>query len=648
MASLLTSLVAIAMPALSPTTTITQYHVYEHRIRAKTLPSNPFALFCTVLINATSASRYGSMNVTMFYDGDSEWAWRLSPDAVGEWKFATVCEPGYGLDGHSGSLQSVAAQDGRLGGLIIDPTAPTQLVHESGARYNLVGLEVDWLWAVGLLNGTAAMASVLDGLAALGINHVLVQLYANHTAGPVLPPLQPPRVSPTATIPWESVPSHSWPADQHRFNLAYWHNFEAMLEMFAERRMIAHVMFFVGNKNVLWPSEGSQSDDLYWVTAMARLGAYSSIVLDPSKETGSANSHRSVDYFVGRMRLMRVMNAHRRLLTPHSGFDWTNRCDEAPSLCDVTSAQIHLGNNEGINTIAPLYYPFLEQAGASATAPYIDVEFFYQWGPSDGCHFSCCNACTNYTSTSEAIARQHLDEMRRVMWDHYMAGAAISGACWYHNDLGWDILDPRALTTTASTMLTLRTLRDFWEGIDRRTFVVRAPELCVSQLQPPGAVVHCLLRLDNASRPTAMILHVRSHRPSFALVTTPTPAHNYTYETNKNCWTGKGCEDIDEQGIQSSGHQECEQLCNALDACECFVYHPSDQLCWRRKRCDAGAFVDMVGYRVYTKQTLSVAPAGLWLDPTSTNSTTVPFFATDGLVQQPASFAQDAVLSVAF
>ena len=84
-------------------------------------------------------------------------------------------------------------------------------------------------------------------------------------------------------------------------------------------------MFFVGNKNVVWPAEASAADEIYWRYAMARLGAYPSIVLDVSKEAGSANSKRPVAYFIDRMRLMSSMNAHGRLLTAHSGFNCRRR-----------------------------------------------------------------------------------------------------------------------------------------------------------------------------------------------------------------------------------------------------------------------------------------------------------------------------------
>jgi hypothetical protein len=513
--------------------------------------------------------------------------------------------------------------------------------------------EADWLWAAGVLNGTAAMKSMVDGLDALGINHVLVQLYAHSTSNSPLPPLTPPRVSPTPRTPWAT-------ADQETLDLDYFRNYESMLEMFAERSMVAHVMFFVGNKNVQWPAQGSAADDIYWRNAMARLAAYPSVVLDVSKEAGSHNAGRPVSYFVDRMRLMKGMNAHRRLLTAHSGFDWTNKCDEAPELCEVLSIQKHFGNGP-IRTEAHEYYPFFSDAARNAGVPIIEVEFFYQWGPADGCHFACCGVCTNESGAdasapfglaATANPESNLAEMRRVMWDHYMAG--IAGACWYHDDLGWDILDPLALTAHASAMASLRTLRDFWDGVPRREYEVR---VCVRGLQPLNAEVHCVVKMNGAS-PAAMVLHVRTPGASFELLLPPEPEHGYTSSQNKNCWTGHGCENIDDDPIKVSGPPQCARLCDESDTCDCFVHHPSDNLCWRRSSCDAAHFEDSTGYRVYSKHGPKQRPAttprhlsphGFWLDPASHNSTTLPFAAAAGArLQQPAAFLQEAVLSIAF
>jgi hypothetical protein len=150
--------------------TVSQYDVFTSRLTASSLPANPFQLLCMVLVTGPQSSRHPRMNITMFYDGGNEYAWRLAPDVVGEWHWTTTCAPGFGLDGLHGTVRSTAARPGRRGGVIADPSEPLQMVFENGEQYTLVGIETDWLWAQGLLHGAAAMEAVVDGLDALGIN----------------------------------------------------------------------------------------------------------------------------------------------------------------------------------------------------------------------------------------------------------------------------------------------------------------------------------------------------------------------------------------------------------------------------------------------------------------------------------------------
>ena len=46
------------------------------------------------------------------------------------------------------------------------------------------------LYSYGIINGADAMDEVVGGMDALGINHVLVQIYANYTGGQKLPDLE--------------------------------------------------------------------------------------------------------------------------------------------------------------------------------------------------------------------------------------------------------------------------------------------------------------------------------------------------------------------------------------------------------------------------------------------------------------------------
>lgn len=104
---------------------------------------------------------------------------------------------------------------------------------------------------------------MVDGMDRLGINHVLVQIYADHTDNSPIPTsLKPPRVSVTLTKPWVAAGGGKF--HYATMDLTFWRNFDAMLEMFAQKNMVAHVMFYVGNKNVPWPTKLSPVDDIYW------------------------------------------------------------------------------------------------------------------------------------------------------------------------------------------------------------------------------------------------------------------------------------------------------------------------------------------------------------------------------------------------
>ena len=509
--------------------------MHEERLIASAFPSDPFAVDCSVRVQGPNASRHSSMKIGMFYDGGMVWAWRLTPDQPGEWIWNTECES-LGLINVTGTIEASASSEDLDGSVIVDAERPTHLVYESGQPYTMVGLEADWLWAFGLVNGVDALDSVVDALDAIGINHVLVQIFANYTNNSPLPELQAPRVSPTFLFPSGGTPWVSKGGGEYHYktlDLDFWRNYDALLASFAKRGMVAHVMFFVGNKNVRWPDAESDADDVYWRYAMARLGAFPSILLDVSKEAGSANAHRNTDYFVNRMKFMRDMNAHKRILTAHSGFDWDNSCGAAPELCDVMSAQVHPTGTGPISAIAPLYYSLLKDSVASSTVPYLDIEFMYQYGPVDHCHFACCGSCTNSTSWSEddgfdsMTPEESLNEMRRVMWDHYLAGTA--GAAWYHNDMGWDIFDPEALSTTASVMRSLRTLRDFWDAVSLRNFYPK--ESCVTALSPPDAVVHCTAKTSGDTT-IAVVIHVRTANATFVLI----PVNNSTNSSSSGFW----------------------------------------------------------------------------------------------------------------
>lgn len=152
------------------------------------------------------------------------------------------------------------------------------------------------------------------------------------------------------------------------------------------------------------------------------------------------------------------------------------------------------------------------------------------------------------------------------------------------------------------------------------------------------------------------------NRPSFQIVASAAPKHQYTYVASHNCWTGNGCDDIEDGPTEVADPEQCTRQCDTEEECDCAVYHFPDHQCWRRKNCDQSKLVEMTGYRVYIKEAATVTGritsvgrlakdswSGFWLDPASTDSRKVPFSARAGdVVQQPPSFPHDAILRVIF
>eukprot|EP00041_Stephanoeca_diplocostata_P028853 m.835144 g.835144 ORF g.835144 m.835144 type:complete len:183 (+) comp23452_c0_seq20:1625-2173(+) len=141
--------------------------------------------------------------------------------------------------------------------------------YDSGAAFLPVGLEVDWLFALGLEPDTAAPAleDFVGGLADVGFNHVLMNVFANQSAwNQGLAPLTPPRVSPTHTTPWAG----GAPLDYDTLDTRFFAHVDRTLTVLLQHNMTANLMLYVGNKAVQWPARNSPADDLYWRYCMAR------------------------------------------------------------------------------------------------------------------------------------------------------------------------------------------------------------------------------------------------------------------------------------------------------------------------------------------------------------------------------------------
>ena len=395
--------VALVGSAASAGTSVEQYHSHDFVFQG-TAPGNPFDVD---LAGEFSGPEGAHLRVPGFYDGDGRWIIRFSPNREGEWQLRTVSSLAT-LDGKTErAIRCVPNRHPEIhGGLRVDPAHPYHFVYEDGARYFLLGYEVDWLWGADMLDPERKlMRRLIDQMAARGFNHVMLNFFAWDTAwsrgrehawdwGP--PPVYP----------WEG--SNEKP-DHSRLNPKFFRIYDGMMSALRDRGIVAHIMLKVYNKQVNWPQPYSRDEERYFRYVVARYQAYSNLVWDFSKE---AHNERDLALQGRLIELVRFTDAYHRLLTAHDDdvFYWT---PEFNRLLDFRTDQQH--------TFWPEMIAFDR---ALRRYPVLNAEFGYERGVDK--------------FPTYRVEHDWEEQLRRA-WLVYLAGGY--GVYYYHNT-AWDVVKP--------------------------------------------------------------------------------------------------------------------------------------------------------------------------------------------------------------
>jgi len=474
-------MLAAVVLAASSSTVYPLHRVAQVALEFSAAAANPWAVTdCSANVRGPTSSRHAAMTLPLFFDGTEGdnlvFAFRLTPDIVGTWAWQLDCTTLTLAAGESpsGSIQVTAAGGGR-GGAVASPRSPQQFEREDGSRWTPVGYEIDWLWALGMDGGGAAsiapVESTLDVLSGYGFNHLLVSLYANHSGWNQNLPKAPPHIwwaEQVHNTPWVSMSNRS------ELNLRFLRHWDNVLNAADTRDVVVHLMFYVGNKNVDWPERLSAADDIYWRNVLARFAAHPAVIIDVSKEAASYGIGSA--YILNRLAMIHASNAHKRLVTAHSGLSWTEKC----AGCGLTmlSTQTHKLNQSG----GEFYSSVRKLMDANPTTPVANVEFMYSAGVQRLCNGSAghdcaaptADGCGNDPSKYEPGHCADLGVMRKNMWSYYMA---LSSSTWYDCDTAWDVISlPSADAAKAPVGYRwMGYLAKFWEHVDR------------SQMRPCGA-----------------------------------------------------------------------------------------------------------------------------------------------------------------
>jgi hypothetical protein len=101
-----------------------------------------------------------------------------------------------------------------------------------------------------------------------------------------------------------------------------------------EQNIVAHLMIYVWNKQVNWPTPGSVADNRYFEYVIKRYQAYPNVIWDISKEA-LAYGKDDMDYITERIERLRRLDQHKRLVTVHD----YKYCSKYPEKVDIISIQ---------------------------------------------------------------------------------------------------------------------------------------------------------------------------------------------------------------------------------------------------------------------------------------------------------------------
>lgn len=375
--------------------------------KSSTNHENPFKVNFSAQVKGPENISFTTLG---FYDGEKAWKIRIAPYAKGKWSFRTVSDDP-ALNGKSDSFVCVDNNSQMMHGPIkVDAQHPHTFIYADGKRYFPMGYECDWLWALDMRSfDTPVLNSLLDKVQYHNFNQILMNAYAYDTKW------RPGRTGiddygPARKCAWEGTNDKP---DHGRFNLEYWQHYDKLMWNLYNRGIIATIMIKVYNKNVNWPANGSNEDDMYYRWLIARYAAFPNLIWSLAKES---QNEPDVEYKLNRLRMIRSIDPYHRLLTTHDDkavYD-SGKYDD---LLDFRSDQQHTN----------LHQTMLEQR-EKKNWPVMNVEFGYECGPQG----------VNDKTYSQAQTGQ---EVCRRAWEIETAGGGI---VYYYTYSAWDVIRPEA------------------------------------------------------------------------------------------------------------------------------------------------------------------------------------------------------------
>ncbi len=391
--------------------------VFNHGVKQD---GSPFDLTFGAVFTAPDNSQ---LTVNGFYNGKDEFVIRFFPTMFGNWSYQTFSSVPR-LSGLNGEIMAQENQNPNVHGpVIIDPDLPQKFVYQDGTTYYAVAFEIDWLFALDSENaeGIPKTTQIVHEIKKNGFNQVVMNLYAydvKWTVDKEVPAkynFKEPDIFPFG--------GNNENPDYTTLNIDFFKHFDRVINHLDKQGIVAHIMIYVWNKEVSWPSMNSPEDNRFFDYVIKRYQAYSNIIWDVSKEALDYG-RCDIPYITERIERIRKLDAYKRLITVHD-YEY---CSREPDMVDFISIQ---------NWRSDIYSYSLEALMLHNDKPVMNIEHGgYEEGPF-------LSYQGNYINPEVCLIRNYQIAFAGVYSTYYWQNAAWNIVIYDPMNLAQTIPKPR-------------------------------------------------------------------------------------------------------------------------------------------------------------------------------------------------------------
>lgn len=388
-----------------------QYQPIDIVFKVQTLPAeNPFDLiFGAKFIDESNKT----LEIKGFYNGNDEYVLRFSPEKIGTYQYQTFSTHNF-LSGLKGIVKAEKNTNENIhGGVTIATENAQKTVYQDGKPYFGLAFELDWLFALDMGNKNAIpkTTEIIQSVKENGFNQVVMNVYAHDVSWPV-PNNIPPQYS-YKKPPYTVFKGTNETPDFNQLNTDFFQHLDRVIQHLHEKGIVAHLMIYVWNKKVNWPTMYSAADNRYFDYVIKRYQAYPNVLWDVSKEALDYG-RCDIPYINERIERIRRNDTYKHLLTVHD-YEY---CSREPDKVDIISIQ---------NWRSDLYSLSLEAYQKHPNKPVMNIE---HGGYEEGPYVSFVG---NYVNPETCLIR------------NYQCVFAGVYSSYYWQNTSWDIVIHDAL-----------------------------------------------------------------------------------------------------------------------------------------------------------------------------------------------------------